>query len=476
MAQRDESAATTNAATPETQPGSQDLVSPMFSWRQMRDPIPRWTMPDAEMPAAAASQLIRDELQLDGNPLLNLASFVTTWMEPEANELFSLTASKNFIDAEEYPRTAEIENRCVNMVANLFGADAEPGKAVGTSTVGSSEAILLAGMALKRRWQHRQAAANKPTDQPNLVLGRHVHVCWEKLCRYFDIEPRWVPITGDDVRLDLDATAGLVDENTIGVVAVLGNTFTGAFDDVAALSATLDDVEQATGLDLPIHVDAASGGFVAPFIYPDLAWDFRVPRVRSINTSGHKYGLVYPGVGWVVWRTTEDLPDELVFHDNYLGNDQITFSLNFSKGAAQIIGQYYNLIRLGTGGYRAIIANLADLAGELATQITESEAFTLVSTPGALPVVTFRLSEDTQFNSHDIAGLLRQRGWIVPAYTLPPNSDNVTVLRVVVREGFNEDLRDALVGDTAAAVRTLRNQPPPSPTDPGDTRPETRVC
>jgi glutamate decarboxylase len=448
----------------------------MFAWRQMRDPIPRWELPDTEMPASAASQLIRDELQLDGNPLLNLASFVTTWMEPEADELFSVAASKNFIDAEEYPRTADIENRCVNIIANLFGANSEPGTAVGTSTVGSSEAILLAGLALKRRWQHRRTSAGKPTDAPNLVLGRHVHVCWEKLCRYFEVEPRWVPVHGDAINLDLDAAVSLVDENTIGVVAVLGNTFTGAFDDVAGLSGALDALADRTGIDVPIHVDAASGGFVAPFVYPDLAWDFRVPRVRSINTSGHKYGLVYPGVGWAVWRSREDLPDELVFHDNYLGNDQITFSLNFSKGAAQIIGQYYNLIRLGRDGYRAIMANLCDLAGELATHIDDSEAFTRVSTPDALPLVSFRLADESRFSCHDIAGLLRQHGWIVPAYTLPPASDDTTVLRVVVREGFNQDLMSALITHATEAVRQLRGSPPDQPVDATGARPETRVC
>lgn len=453
-----------------------DQLSPMFSWRQMRDPIPRWTIPDGEMPSAAASQLIRDELQLDGNPLLNLASFVTTWMEPEADELFALAASKNFIDAEEYPRTADIENRCVNMIANLFNADAEPGKAVGTSTVGSSEAILLAGVALKRRWQHRQEAANKATDHPNLILGRHVHVCWEKLCRYFEIEPRWVPVTGDDIRLDVDAAAAMVDDNTIGAVAVLGNTFTGAFDDVVALSGALDGIEERTGTTVPIHVDAASGGFVAPFMYPDLVWDFRVPRVRSINTSGHKYGLVYPGVGWAVWRSAEDLPDELVFHDNYLGNDQITFSLNFSKGAAQILGQYYNLIRLGTEGYRAIMSNLCDIADELGRNIDDSEMFTRVSTSNALPLVSMRLKDESRFNAHDIAGQLRQHGWIVPAYTLPPNSDDITVLRVVVREGFNEDLREALLSSVHTAHQRLIDRPPAQPMDPGSTRPETRVC
>lgn len=455
---------------------SDDLLAPMFSRRQMREPIPRWEIPEGEMPPGAASQLIRDELQLDGIPVLNLASFVTTWMEPEADSLFELTASKNFIDAEEYPRTAEIEHRCVNMIANLFGAGAAPGEAVGTSTVGSSEAILLAGMALKRTWQHRRAAAGLPTDSPNIVLGRHVHVCWEKLCRYFEIEPRWVPVSAGNIGLDIDAAVALVDENTIGVAAVMGNTFTGAFDDVAGLSAALDALAERTGLDVGIHVDAASGGFVAPFAYPDLAWDFRVPRVRSINTSGHKYGLVYAGVGWAVWRNADYLPDELLFHDNYLGNDQITFSLNFSKGAAQVVGQYYNLIRMGRQGYQGVVANMLDVSEKLSTWMHNHDRFEVVSTSGALPVVTARLIDESRFTAHDLVGVLRQRGWIVPAYTLPPNVDTTTVVRVVVREGFNDDLMDALMTDTVAALKELDQRPPLAPTLPGASRPETRVC
>jgi len=267
-----------------------------------------------------------------------------------------------------------------------------------------------------------------------------------------------------------------VDENTIGVAAVMGNTFTGAFDDVAGLSAALDALAERTGLDVGIHVDAASGGFVAPFAYPDLAWDFRVPRVRSINTSGHKYGLVYAGVGWAVWRNADYLPDELLFHDNYLGNDQITFSLNFSKGAAQVVGQYYNLIRMGRQGYQGVVANMLDVSEKLSTWMHSHDRFEVVSTSGALPVVTARLIDESRFTAHDLVGVLRQRGWIVPAYTLPPNVDTTTVVRVVVREGFNDDLMDALMTDTVAALKELDQRPPLAPTLSGASRPETRVC
>ena len=280
---------------------SDDLLAPMFSRRQMREPIPRWEIPEGEMPPGAASQLIRDELQLDGTPVLNLASFVTTWMEPEADSLFELTASKNFIDAEEYPRTAEIEHRCVNMIANLFGAGAAPGEAVGTSTVGSSEAILLAGMALKRTWQHRRTAAGLPTDSPNIVLGRHVHVCWEKLCRYFEIEPRWVPVSAGNIGLDIDAAVALVDENTIGVAAVMGNTFTGAFDDVAGLSAALDALAERTGLEdirglVSLLAQSIRFGTSVADTLRIYADEFRDRRTQAAEEMGAKIGtkLIFP--------------------------------------------------------------------------------------------------------------------------------------------------------------------------------------
>lgn len=451
-------------------------VAPMFGSRRMREPIPRWTLPVEEMPPDVAAQLIRDELSLDGTPLLNLASFVTTWMDDEAEELFSHAASKNFIDQDEYPHTAEIEHRCVNIIARLFGAQGADGTAVGTSTVGSSEAILLAGVALKRVWRHRQETADRPTDAPNLVLGTHVHVCWEKLCRYFEIEPRWVPLSPGRLHLDVDAAVAQVDENTIGVVGVLGNTYTGAFDDIAALNAALDDLHQSSGLDVGIHVDAASGGFVAPFSNPDLRWDFRLPRVRSINTSGHKYGLVYPGVGWALWRDRDALPDELLFHDNYLGNDQITFSLNFSKGAAQIIGQYYNLIRLGHEGYRSIVENLGTLASSVAKGFVDTGRFEILSEDGALPVVATKLAGDESFSAHDLAAHLRRRGWIVPAYTLPPQVDETSVLRVVVREGFSGDLAASLLADVDTALHELDASPPSGPTTAAFQRSHQRVC
>ncbi|MCC5951307.1 MAG: glutamate decarboxylase [Acidimicrobiia bacterium] len=445
-----------------TQSHDDDTVEPMFGWREMREPIPRWTIPDGELPAAAAAQLIRDELSLDGTPLLNLASFVTTWMEPEADALLAEARNKNFVDQEEYPRTAELERRCVSMIADLFGASNAGTAAVGTSTVGSSEAILLCGLALDRLWRAKRKEDGKSTDHPNIVLGTHVHVCWEKFCRYFGLEPRWIPVSAGAVHLDVEAAAAAVDENTIGAVAVLGNTYTGAFDDVAALAAALDARAAAGGPDVPIHVDAASGGFVAPFAYPDLAWDFRLPRVASINTSGHKYGLVYPGVGWAVWRDAAHLPDELVFHDNYLGNDQITFSLNFSKGAAQVIGQYYNLVRLGRAGYQSIVRNLLDIAGDL-EQACEDAGFSVVSEGDALPLVTVGLRQDAPFTAYDVANHLRRRGWIVPAYTLPKSADDVHVLRVVVREGFSRDLLDALMGDAKDSLAELRAHPPSQP-------------
>ena len=313
------------------------------------------------MPAETAYRIVHDELMLDGNARMNLATFVTTWMEPEAARLIAECAEKNMIDKDEYPQTAELERRCVNILADLWHA---PGGVDGTgcSTTGSSEACMLAGLALKRRWRKRRQDAGLDGSKPNLVMGINVQVCWDKFCNYFDVEPRLVPMERGCYHLDPDKVAAYCDENTIGVVAILGSTFDGSYEPVAEVAAVLDDLQERTGLDIPVHVDGASGAMVAPFIDPDLVWDFRVPRVASINTSGHKYGRVYPGVGWIMWRDQEALPDELVFHVNYLGGDMPTFALNFSRSGAQVVAQYYNFLRLGRDGYRLVQQGCRDVA------------------------------------------------------------------------------------------------------------------
>lgn len=419
--------------------------------------LPRHEIPDEEMPKDVAYRMIRDELSLDGNPMLNLASFVTTYMEDEAEKLMAESLSKNFIDYEEYPKTAEIQNRCVSMIGRMFNAPTGEGVgAVGTSCVGSSEAIMLGVLAMKRVWKNKRKAEGKSTENPNIVMSSAVQVCWEKATRYFEIEEKLVYCSQDRYVIDPKETVDLVDENTIGICCILGTTYTGEYEDVKAVN----DLLIERGMDTPIHVDAASGGFVAPFTVPDLEWDFRLPRVVSINVSGHKYGLVYPGVGWVIWRGAEFLPQELVFNINYLGADQSSFTLNFSKGASQVIGQYYQLIRLGKHGYKAIMSNLTRTSDYLADSV-QALGFVLMSKKSGegLPLVAFRLpddeNEERSYDEFALARQLRVRGWVVPAYTMAPNTNNLKMLRVVVREDFSRNRCDALITDIKLCMQLL---------------------
>ena len=429
----------------------EQMHAPTYGSRYTTEPIPKYEMPEQGMPAQVVYQLIHDELRLDGNAALNLASFVTTWMDEEAQRLMSETFGKNYIDQDEYPQTTEIQNRCVNMLARLFHAPEHEG-ALGTGTVGSSEAIHLAGLALKWKWRQRREAQGKPSGRPNIVMGENVQVCWEKFARYFEVEPRLVPLTHERFVLGVPEALKRVDENTIAVVGILGSTYNGEYEPIEELNHALVELNRKTGWEVPIHVDAASGGFVAPFTSPNLKWDFRLPLVKSINVSGHKYGLVYPGVGWVIWRDRVELPDELVFHVNYLGGDQPTFNLNFSKGANQILGQYYNFLRLGRSGYRQIMEALQATAGYLADEIERLGRFTLVSKRGHLPVVTFALKKNTSFTVFDLSAKLRERGWVVPAYTMAPDAQDLAVLRIVVREGLSRDMAELLLADLRNAL------------------------
>ena len=417
--------------------------------------MPRYELPDEQMSPQTAYQIIHDELNLDGNPALNLASFVTTWMEPEADKLMAESFGRNFIDADEYPQTTEIHNRCVNMLARLFNAPHQS-EGVGCATVGSSEAIHLAGLALKWRWRARRQQAGLSATTPNIVMGANVQVCWEKFARYFEVEPRYVPLRADRFVIGVDEAMAMVDEHTIGVVGILGSTYTGEYEPIKELNDAIMELNAARGWDVGLHVDGASGAFVAPFTRPELEWDFRLPAVRSINASGHKYGLVYPGVGWVIWRTAEDLPDELIFHVNYLGGDQPTFNLNFSRGAGQILGQYYNFLRLGRRGYTEIMQGLDETAAYLATAVRNTGRFEILSQPGTIPLVCARLAPGTTgYTVFDISEHLRERGWIVPAYTLAPNAQDIAVLRVVVRENFSRDMADLLADDLHHTVEHL---------------------
>ncbi|KIW04809.1 glutamate decarboxylase [Verruconis gallopava] len=416
--------------------------------------LPKHEMPENEMPKEIAYRMIKDDLTLDGTPTLNLASFVTTYMEDEAEKLMVDAFPKNFIDYEEYPVSADIQNRCVSMIARLFNAPTHDDSctAVGTSTIGSSEAIMLGVLAMKKRWANKRKAEGKPFDKPNIVMNSAVQVCWEKAARYFDVEEKYVFCTEDRYVIDPEECVNLVDENTIGICAIVGTTYTGEYEDVKAIN----DLLIKKKIDCPIHVDAASGGFVAPFVNPSYVWDFRLEKVVSINVSGHKYGLVYPGVGWVIWRDPEYLPQELVFNINYLGADQASFTLNFSRGASQIIGQYYQLIRLGKKGYRAIMMNLTRTADYLSANLEALGMKILSKKSGAgLPLVAFRLPEGKLYDEFALAHQLRERGWVVPAYTMAPHSEKLKLMRVVVREDFSKSRCDALICDIKFAIQTL---------------------
>ena len=436
------------------------LVAPLYSLEAER--IPRHTLTQNEMPPDVAYQIVHDELMLDGNARLNVATFVSTWMEPQAEKLMAECLDKNMIDKDEYPQTAALETRCVNILANLWHAP-DQDEATGCSTTGSSEAAMLAGLALKRRWQRRRQADGMPADKPNIVMGSNVQVCWEKFANYWEVEMRLVPMEGDRYHLSPEGAVAHCDENTIGLVAVLGSTFDGSYEPVADICAALDAFENDNGIDVPVHVDGASGGMFAPFVDPDLVWDFRLPRVASINTSGHKYGLVYPGVGWIVWRDVDALPDELIFRVNYLGDTMPTFALNFSRPGAQVAAQYYNFLRLGFEGYRRVQQYGRDVATGLATQLEELGPFWLLTRGDELPVFAFALKPEVDnYSVFDLSLALRERGWQVPAYTFPENRTDLAVLRVVVRRGFTHDMAELLIADVKRQLERLEQQPAPA--------------
>jgi glutamate decarboxylase len=413
-----------------------------------------------------AYDLLANELLLDGSARLNLATFVTTWMPPRACALMAETADKNMIDKDEYPQTAEIERRCVNIIGHMWHAPGE-GDVTGTSTTGSSEAAMLGGMALKWRWRERMRAAGKPTDRPNLVTGVNVQVCWEKFCRYWEVEPRLVPMDGDRFHLGAEEAAAMCDENTIGVVAVLGSTFDGSYEPIAEICSALDRLAAAGGPDVPVHVDGASGGFIAPFVQPELEWDFRLPRVQSINASGHKYGLVYPGVGWAIWRDADALPKDLVFDVNYLGGHMPTFALNFSRPGSEVIAQYFMFVALGDEGYRAVQRGSSAVAQHISRGVAEIGPYRLITDGSDLPVFAFALApEVTNYTVFDVSARLREEGWLVPAYTFPENREDLSVLRVVVRAGMSHDMADLFLGALRKQTAWLHSLDAPMPSRP----------
>jgi glutamate decarboxylase len=424
---------------------------------------PHHRLPEKGIGLEDAYELISSQLLLDGQSRLNLATFVTTWMPSTAARLMAATADKNMIDKDEYPATAEIEARCVDILADLWSSP-ESSQATGCSTTGSSEAAMLCGLAMKWRWRRRRQAAGKEADRPNLVAGANVQVCWEKFCRYWDVEPRLVPMEGDRFHLDGEQAVAHCDENTIGVVAILGSTFDGSYEPVKEIAAALDQLEADRGLDVPLHVDGASGAFIAPFLQPELEWDFRIPRVQSINASGHKYGLVYPGVGWAIWRDEEALPKDLIFDVNYLGGHMPTFSLNFSRPGSEVIAQYFMFTSLGRDGYRRVLQTAQDVAVHLSSEIAKIGHYRLISEGRDLPVFAFTLADDVRnYTVFDVSDRLRQRGWLVPAYTFPENRQDLSVLRIVVRAGMNFDMAEALLGHLREQTEYLESLDSPLP-------------
>ncbi|MEV6772843.1 glutamate decarboxylase [Nocardia sp. NPDC051030] len=436
-------------------PESDDL----FAMPGLRRSAPKAGFPDTEMFPQVAYEVVHDELMLDGVSRMNLATFCTTWIDDQARRLMAESLDKNIVDKDEYPQTAELEKRCVRMVADLWHSPDAAGT-LGTSTTGSSEAAMLGGLAAKFRWRQRGG-----TGMPNFVCGP-VQVCWEKFARYFDVEIRQIPLRGDRLTMHPDDIAAYCDENTIMVVPTFGQTFTGLFEDVAGISKALDDLQAKTGLDIPIHVDAASGGFLAPFCAPDLVWDFRLPRVKSINASGHKTGLAPLGAGWAIWREAADLPPDLIFNVDYLGGSMATFNLNFSRPGSQVITQYYEFIRLGRTGYRRVQSEIYRTGQHLAAKLTEIGPFELIhdSDPQhGIAAVSWRLKGDPGFNLYELSDRLRTRGWLIAAYPLPADRENETIMRALIRHGFSHDMVDLLLADIVRGLEQLARHPQSTP-------------
>lgn len=425
--------------------------------------VPKYEMPQKSMSARAAYQIVHDECMLDGNARLNLATFVTTWMEPEAKQLMTETMDKNMIDKSEYPQTAEIEKRCVNIIANLWKSPIND-DAIGCSTVGSSEACMLGGMALKWKWREKNNLPKNTNRIPNLVISSGYQVVWEKFCKYWDIDMREVPMEKEKYRLDVDKAIQLCDENTIGIVPIMGITYTGQYDDVKLLNDELDKYNAKTGHNIPIHVDAASGGFITPFVQPDIEWDFRLKWVHSISASGHKYGLVYPGVGWVIWKDKEYLPNDLIFYVDYLGGEMPTMAINFSRPGNQVLAQYYQFLRLGFEGYTQVQQCSLDVAQYLSSSIAQMGVFNLITDGSDIPVFCWTLKEiQDNWTLYDLAERLLTNGWQVPAYAMPKNVEDMVVQRIVVKHEMSHDMADLLINDIKEHLKYLMSLTEPTP-------------
>lgn len=453
------------------------------------EPIPKFHIKDESLDPRIAYQTIHEELELDGRPNLNLASFVNTDVGEFSGRLAMENLTKNLADASEYPAMMNVHQRCVSIISHLWNVP-DDCQAVGTACTGSSEAVQLGGLALKKRWQKMRSHKGLSTENPNIVMGANAQVALEKFARYFDVEGRMVPVNEKSrYCMDVSRLHEFVDENTIGVYVIMGSTYTGHYESVEAVDKVLERIEQKTGYNVPIHVDAASGGFIAPFLTPDLKWDFRIPRVHSINTSGHKFGLATAGVGWIIFKDQSLLPEELVFKLSYLGGVEESFTLNFSRPGHQVIQQYFNLVSLGKEGYKKEHGKSLANARVMARFLEETEYYEVLSDihrpngsfettkksdhtrldlqsenhtffNAGLPVVSFRFSDEFQKEYPEIpqsavSSLLKLRGYIIPNYPLPPDVQGTEVLRVVVRTSMPTDMLDRLLQDIVIVTEQL---------------------
>ena len=434
-------------------------TTPLFGSYESDHILPRETINEESVNPSIAYRLVADEMMHDGNPRYNLATFVQTYMEPEATQVMVDTIATNAIDKAEYPQTTEVEKRCVNIISNLWNAPKDE-EYMGTSTVGSSEACMLGGMAMKFRWRKRAEALGIDINakKPNLIVSSGFQVVWEKFCVYWDVELREIPMTSlDELYLDPKAAIAACDEYTIGIVPIMGITYTGTFDNIVAIDKELEEYNKTAKLSVPIHVDAASGGLYLPFVNPELVWDFRLKNVVSISTSGHKFGLVYPGLGWVLWRDKQYLPEELLFKVAYLGAFEPTFQINFSRPGSQIWAQYYNFVRWGREGYKAVHERSRDVGLFLTKGLEKLGIFKILNSGENIPIVCWSLKIDSKraWTEYDLSDRLRYYGWQLPAYPLPKNFEDVTVMRVVVRADQSMEQISLLLKDMKESIEYL---------------------
>ena len=441
-----------------------DSKTNVFGSDAMLQPSPVDKIPDGPTNPEIAYQMVKDETFAQTQPRLNLATFVTTYMDEYATRLMNEAININYIDETEYPRIAVMNGKCINIIANLWNTPEKAAWKTGALAIGSSEACMLGGIAAWIRWRERRQKEGKPFDKPNFVISTGYQVVWEKFAQLWQIEMRQVPLTLEKTTLDPQEALKMCDENTICIVPIQGVTWTGLNDDVEALDAALDEFNARTGYNIPIHVDAASGGFILPFLDPERKWDFRLKWVLSISTSGHKFGLVYPGLGWVVWKDKQWLPDVMSFSVNYLGAEISQVGLNFSRPAAQILGQDYQFIRLGFEGYKEIQANSLAIAKYIHDTVGEMAEFRPYSPEVPNPIVAWLMKPDYQktakWTLFDLQDKLAQKGWMVPAYTLPADIQDIVVMRVLCKQGFSRDMADQLIGDIRSRNSTRSSTPP----------------